>query len=120
MELARENALRARVEKFMEFKQGNFLQSSPPAEQGLLVANLPYGERIDSRESIEEFYKLVGSTLKHNYAGWTAALLVNENSPWAQLGLKPKRKIELLNGSIKTKLLIFELYSGSKRKKQSS
>jgi hypothetical protein len=34
------------------------------------------------------------------------------------IGLKPSKRVPLMNGSIKTKLFIYEMYSGSKKKKQ--
>lgn len=112
IEDARANALRARVEKYITFKQEDFFQSSKPCENGIIVTNLPYGERINVKnfEKMDEFYKNIGDHLKQNYKGWTACLLVNEESPWKNIGLKTKRKIPLLNGSIRSKLLIFDLF----------
>jgi len=61
-------------------------------------------------DEIQDFYKQIGDTLKQQYKGWKACLLVNDASPWKSIGLKPNRKISLLNGSIPTKLLIYEIY----------
>jgi len=36
-------------------------------------------------------------------------------SPYKAIGLKPKRTISLMNGSIPCKLLLFDLYSGTRR-----
>jgi putative N6-adenine-specific DNA methylase len=107
---ARENALRARVEKHMTFDCADFRTIKAPAPHGLLVANLPYGTRIDAEgEELVTFYKQVGDTLKRNFQGWRAALLVAKDSPAKFIGLKPNKKISLLNGSIPTQLLIFEI-----------
>ncbi len=117
VEAARENALRARVEKYIDFSQGDFFKANAPATSGLMVTNLPYGERIKGEGKDQElaFYKAIGDTLKKKYSGWRAALLVSEESPWKFIGLKPSRKFTLLNGSIPVKLVVFDLYSGSKR-----
>lgn len=113
---ARDHALRARVERYIQFAHQSFFTAPAPTEKGLLVANLPYGERIGRDISFDEdFYRDIGNKLKQDYAGWTAALLVSEQSPFKLIGLKPKRKISLLNGAIPVKLLIFELYEGSRR-----
>lgn len=114
VEMTKANALRARVEKFIATKCEDFFSSSKPAERGLVIMNLPYGERIGSSgEELEQFYAKVGQTLKHQYQGWTAAILTSEDAPIAKIGLKPKKKKMLLNGSIKCKLMTYELFSGS-------
>lgn len=116
LDASRSNALRARVEKYIEFRHGSFFDLPAPADRGLLLANFPYGERIGKKSEDEmiEFYKKVGDTLKQKYAGWTAALLVGENSPYKHIGLRPKRRIPIDNGGIPCRLLIFELYAGKK------
>jgi putative N6-adenine-specific DNA methylase len=116
--MARENALRARVEKYISFETKSFLDQTKPADKGLIVANLPYGERIEGSdlEKLTNLYKEIGNTLKRNFSGWRAALLVAENSPHKLIGLKPSRKIPILNGMIPCKLLIFDLYEGAKVK----
>ncbi|MFK7822822.1 MAG: class I SAM-dependent RNA methyltransferase [Oligoflexales bacterium] len=115
---AKENALRARVEKFIDFQEKSFFDLNKPEESGVLIANLPYGERLDAGDdSMESFYRKIGDHLKKNFSSWQAYLFVNQESPWKHMGLKPSRKIPLLNGSIKTKLLVYDLYSGSKKAK---
>lgn len=117
VDLASKNALRARVEKHMKFDTASFFDVEKPAPSGILLTNMPYGERLGTEEDFLEFYKKIGDHLKKNFTGWKIGLFVAEDSPWKFIGLKPTRKISLLNGSIKTKLLIFEIYEGSKRKK---
>jgi putative N6-adenine-specific DNA methylase len=120
IEAARENALRARVEKFIQFRSGSFFDLKAPAESGLMISNFPYGERIGKRDEEEliNFYKKVGDTLKQKYAGWTAALLVGEDTPYKFIGLRPHRKIPIDNGGIPCRLLIFKLYAGKKYSQQ--
>lgn len=117
LEAARENALRARVEKYMTFSKSDFFDAKPPVKNGLLITNLPYGERIKGEFSgdDESFFKAIGDKLKRDYPGWRAAILAAEESPWKFIGLKPTKKIKLLNGSIPVRLLIFDLYQGSKK-----
>ena len=49
--MARKSALDARVERYINFATARFQDAEPPAERGLLVTNLPYGERIGSGEA---------------------------------------------------------------------
>jgi putative N6-adenine-specific DNA methylase len=115
VDMSRANALRARVEKFIRFDHKDFFEAEKPAESGMVLLNLPYGERIGSEQDLGEFYRKIGSHLKHHYQGWTAAVLAAEEAPIAKLGLKAKRRIPILNGSLKCKLLIFELFHGKHR-----
>jgi putative N6-adenine-specific DNA methylase len=114
--MAKKSALDARVEKYMTFNTGRFQDTEPPATTGILVTNLPYGERIGSSEGdIVQLYEEVGDTLKQKFSGWQAAILAAAASPYKSIGLKPKRTIALMNGSIPCKLLLFDLYAGSRR-----
>jgi len=114
--MAKKSALDARVEKYMTFNTGRFQDAEPPATTGILVTNLPYGERIGSSEGdIVQLYEEVGDTLKQKFSGWQAAILAAAASPYKAIGLKPKRTISLMNGSIPCKLLFFELYTGTRR-----
>ena len=114
--MAQKSALKARVEKYMTFATRRFQDCEPPAESGILVTNLPYGDRIGSREGdVRQLYGEVGDTLKQKFIGWQAAILAASASPYKALGLRPSRTIELMNGSIPCRLLLFELYAGSRR-----
>jgi putative N6-adenine-specific DNA methylase len=114
--MAQKSALKARVEKYMTFETRRFQDVTAPAERGVLVTNLPYGERIGGTEGdTRQLYEEVGDTLKQKFSGWNAAILAAAASPYKAIGLKPSRSIALMNGSIPCKLLLFELYSGSRR-----
>ena len=114
--MAQRSALKARVEKYMTFATGRFQDCEPPAERGLLVTNLPYGDRIGSREGdVRQLYEEVGDTLKRKFSGWQAAILAATASPYKAIGLRPSRSIALMNGSIPCRLLLLDLYSGSRR-----
>jgi len=113
--MARKSALDARGERYISFSTMRFQDVEPPAERGLLVTNLPYGERIGSDEGeVRRLYEEVGDTLKQKFAGWRAAILAASASPYKAIGLKPSRAIPLVNGSIPCRLLLFELYAGSR------
>ena len=107
------------VIKHIKFQKGSFFNFNKPEKSGLIVTNLPYGDRLGpgELEDLEEFYSKVGDHLKKNYTDWRAALFVAADAPWKKIGLRPSRKFNLKNGSIKTKLLIYEMYKGSKKAK---
>jgi putative N6-adenine-specific DNA methylase len=101
VDLARRTALRARVERHIHFSTASFHELEPPAPGGLLVANLPYGERIGAL-SLRE----VGRTLSGRLAGWRAALLLPAAAPAKELGIAPEREFALRNGALDVRLLL--------------
>lgn len=114
--MARKSALNARVERYMTFNTGRFQDAEPPAPTGILVTNLPYGERIaSSGGDIVRLYEEVGDTLKQKFSDWQAAILAAAASPYKSIGLKPKRTVSLMNGNIPCRLLLFDLYRGTRR-----
>lgn len=117
LDMARQNARKARVEKHLEIRHGSFFELPPPAPRGLLLTNLPYGERLKEESSTDmvAFMKQLGDHLKQHYQGWTVGLLAAEQSPHKLIGLRPDRKVALRNGSIPCKLLIFKIYAGSRK-----
>lgn len=116
VEMARKSALKARVEKYLQFAVARVQDVEPPAERGLLVTNLPYGDRIGGTDAdLRQLYEEVGDTLKQRFGGWRAAIFAAAASPYKAIGLKPGRTIALMNGSIPCRLLLFELYAGSRR-----
>ncbi|MGE5049639.1 MAG: THUMP domain-containing class I SAM-dependent RNA methyltransferase [Deltaproteobacteria bacterium] len=104
VDLARKTALRARVERHIAFSVASFQDLAPPAPAGLLVANLPYGERIAQGKAL---YREVGDTLRQRFSAWRAALLVPAAAPAEALGLVPRREIPLMNGALPVRLLLF-------------
>ena len=94
VEMARKSALKARVEKYVQFDVARIQDIEPPAASGLLVTNLPYGDRIGGTDAdVRQLYEEVGDTLKQRFAGWRAGILAAAASPYKAIGLKPSRTI---------------------------
>jgi 23S rRNA (guanine2445-N2)-methyltransferase len=104
VEIARASALRARVEKYLQFSVRPFQEWVPPSPKGLLITNLPYGERLGG--AVDSLYRDVGRVLKERFTGWRVALLAPSHSPIPLLGIKAKKEISLMNGALPVKLLI--------------
>jgi putative N6-adenine-specific DNA methylase len=105
VEVARASALRARVEKFLELSTKPFQDWRPPTASGLLIANLPYGERIGAG-AVSTLYREVGEVIRQRFTGWRIALLVPAEAPLHLLALKTKQEVSLMNGALPVKLLI--------------
>jgi putative N6-adenine-specific DNA methylase len=105
VELARASALRARVEKYIQFSVKPFQQWEPPTPTGLLVANLPYGERMGAG-AIQTLYREIGEVIQQRFAKWRIALLAPTSAPTHLLALKTERVVPLMNGAIPVTLLL--------------
>lgn len=105
VEVARASALRARVEKFLELSRKPFQDWRPPTASGLLIANLPYGERIGAG-AVSTLYREVGAVIKQRFSGWRIALLVPAEAPQHLLALNIKQEVSLINGALPVRLLI--------------
>lgn len=77
-----------------------------------IVINPPYWKRIEgqNKNSVEDFYKAIGDTLKNNYKGSVAWIFTGNLQALKHIGLKHSEKIILFNGSIESRLVKYELY----------
>lgn len=105
VDVARASALRARVEKYLEFSVKPVQQWLPPAPSGLLVANLPYGKRLVG-SVIDHLYREIGGLLQQRFAKWRIALLTPSDAPNHLLALNTEQEIDLMNGALPVKLLL--------------
>jgi 23S rRNA G2445 N2-methylase RlmL len=103
--LARRSALRARVEKHLALSAASLCDLTPPAPTGLLVANLPYGERLRG-DTLPALYRDIGRALSRRFGAWRLALLVPADGPCEALGIRPKRELALTNGALDVLLLL--------------
>ena len=64
---------------------------------------------------INEFYKKIGDSLKNNYKNCTAWIISSDIENLKMIGLKPTKKIDLMNGNLKCSFREFKIYEGSKK-----
>jgi putative N6-adenine-specific DNA methylase len=114
--IARANIKNAGLSKVIEIETKDFLELDPPFENGIIVTNPPYGERLKAR-SINELYKSMGDVLKQKYAGYTAWIISSSEDGFKSIGLKPSKRIELFNGALPCSFRSFELFTGTYKQK---
>jgi putative N6-adenine-specific DNA methylase len=85
--------------------------------KGFVIMNPPYGQRLKPDE-IDKLYSMIGTTLKHNFAGDKAWIITSGKEYLKNIGLKPKRKYILFNGALECVLAGYELYEGTKRHRE--
>ncbi len=114
--IARKNIKRAGLENDVTLEVKDFKQISRIGNDGIIVTNPPYGERLKS-ENLIELYKSFGDVLKQKFDGYVAWVLSGDKTAIKHIGLRPSKKLTLYNGSIQCKFHKFELYKGTKKNK---
>lgn len=106
---AKANAKRAGVGELVEFKQLS-LADNPltKGEEGILISNPPYGERLgDEAETVALYFQL-GEKLRQNFAG--RALLVSSAEDYLPaLKLRSEKSWQVMNGKLACQLMQFDL-----------
>ena len=110
------NLEEAGLSECVELKQANILEISAPTEHGILVANLPYGERMGELDELAELYPKLGDALKKKFGGWTAYLFTADKAILKLMRLSPSKRTPLFNGAIECRLLEYKIVSGSNRR----
>jgi len=117
LKAARLNLENAGLLAAVSLNQANVLEIFAPADHGVLVANLPYGERMGEVAELEALYPRLGDTLKKKFGGWTAYLFTADKTILKLMRLSPSRRTPLFNGAIECRLLEYKIVSGSNRPK---
>jgi len=105
----------AGIRQTVELKQANVLEISAPADHGILVANLPYGERMGELADLEVLYPQLGDLLKKKFGGWNAYLFTSDLRMPKFIRLSVSRRTPLFNGAIECRLFEYKMVSGSNR-----
>jgi len=113
---AAKNIKSAGVAKDIELRQVRIEELKDLSSEGALVMlNPPYGERLASNKDIEELYAKIGTALKHQFVGATAWIISSNAAAMKCIGLKPSKKLHLLNGELDCQFNKYELFSGKRK-----
>ena len=118
--LARENAERAGVGDLTRFEQRDLRDTSDlpaPGDSSVVICNPPYGERMGVTGDLVELYRAIGDTFKKNARGYRGAVLSPLGRLAKSIGLRSRRRHAIWNGGIECRLLLFELYDGTRRQR---
>ena len=78
-------------------------------DEGLVIVNPPYGERLGADEDLTQLYARLGSVLKERFVGWRAAVFTASQELGKSLGLRAIKLHTLYNGPIECRLLSFQV-----------
>ncbi len=111
--LSMANARKAGVADVIKFEDGDAVKMSLPAQEGIIVCNPPYGQRMLEQQSAQRLYAAMGRHFK--YAdGWKKFIITSEPEFEHYFGKRADKKRKLYNGMIKCD---YYMYTDNKRKK---
>ncbi|MDD3405817.1 MAG: RNA methyltransferase [Sphingobacteriia bacterium] len=113
IEIAQENIKSAGLSKYITVEQRSITDWEVQTEKCLIVTNPPYGERL-LNANLYELYAQLGETLKHKFPSSTAWVISSHIECMQNMGLRPSKKIKLLNGALNCEFWKLELFSGKR------
>ena len=101
LQVAKLNAHNAGVLQNIRFKQVAVKDFSTDLENGVIVANPPYGKRLKDREAAEKIYEEMGQTLRP-LTSFSQYYLTSDSNFEKYFGEKATKKRKFFNGNLRT------------------
>ena len=101
IKVARQNAREAGVDHLIHFQQRPVSQLNHPKKYGFLIANPPYGERLEEREALPQLYRQIGEAMER-LEDWSAYVITAYEQAERDIGKKAAKNRKIYNGMIKT------------------
>ena len=111
--VCRDNLKIAGFDEMINVIHADFRDVEPTIKPNFVIANPPYGVRMDDEATLVPLYRSLGDFLKRKTAHPATGAVLTGSLPLSkEIGLKPKRRIPLTTGGIEARLLLFDLFSG--------
>lgn len=102
VEAAKENAEEAGVDDCIIFKRADASKLRPIGENGIIVTNPPYGERIGEEEEIRKIYEGFNRFFNEN-PDWSLFMITTDKEAEEKvMGREANRRRKLYNGRLET------------------
>ncbi|MGR5258459.1 bifunctional 23S rRNA (guanine(2069)-N(7))-methyltransferase RlmK/23S rRNA (guanine(2445)-N(2))-methyltransferase RlmL [Vibrio astriarenae] len=102
LKTARDNARRAGVESLITFEKGDAALVKRPAnfEEGTVICNPPYGERLGTHPGLIALYTAFGAQLKAEFGGCHASIFSSSDDLLSCLRMRADKQFKLNNGAL--------------------
>lgn len=117
VEAARKNAREAGVEHHIEFGVCDFRDTEVPENGGVVIINPEYGERLGSTSDLEKVYTAIGDFFKSKCQSYKGYVFTGNKELAKFIGLRTSRRLQFFNAKIECRLLEYEIYQGSTRRR---
>lgn len=99
--ISRENAKLAGVDKLIHFQRRGVEQLSHPKKYGFIITNPPYGERLQDKAEMPALYRTIGERYKA-LDSWSMYLITAYEQAEQDIGRKADKNRKIYNGMMKT------------------
>ncbi len=103
--VARKNITKAGLEEKIRIKQAELATLQRPEDRGLVISNLPFGERLLEAEEVPYIYRALGRILQERFAGWRTSLFISRPELAHWFDMKWESSHRLFNGPLSCRLL---------------
>ena len=115
---ARINLEAAGLADQVTLEQAELTERTPPAAEGVMVANPPYGVRIGEASELADFYPKLGDALKARWAGWRCYFLSADPELPKLIKLKATKRTPMFNGALECRVFEYKVIAGSNRREK--
>ena len=118
VQAATKNIQSASLQRDIEVKQIRVEElrlADTNTEGALVMINPPYGERLSQDKNVLRLYQDMGTALKHQFSGATAWVISSNEEALKCIGLRPAKKIHLVNGDLECLFNKYELFKGDRK-----
>ena len=118
VQAATKNIQSASLQRDIEVKQIRIEElrlADTNTEGALVMINPPYGERLSQDKNVLRLYQDMGTALKHQFNGATAWIISSNEDALKCVGLRPAKKIHLVNGDLECLFNKYELFKGDRK-----
>jgi putative N6-adenine-specific DNA methylase len=105
---ARRNAERAGVAENLRLECLELARLQAPAASGLMLANPPYGTRLEAGSDLAPLFRQFGQAWRGSFAGWRSALLCPPDAPLAASGHALRPLAQWHNGGLPVTLFYLD------------
>jgi len=106
IDIARENAGKAGVDRYIHFQTRDVNQLSHHKKYGFIITNPPYGERLMDKDSVAGIYKTLGERYRE-LDSWSMYMITSYPDAENAIGKKADKNRKIYNGMMKTYLYQF-------------
>ena len=104
---AQSNAAAAGVADIVGFRQVDAARLRCPEDEGTLIANPPYGERLLEIEEARALYRALGAACARLAPGWRLGVICPHPDFESDFGRPATKRRKLYNGKIKCQFYMF-------------
>lgn len=118
MQAATKNVQSANLQRDIEIKQIRIEElrlAEKNTEGAFVMMNPPYGERLSQDKNVLRLYQDIGTALKHQFSGATAWIISSNEEALKCVGLRPAKKIHLVNGDLDCLFNQYVLFKGDRK-----